>query len=526
MKINVEQFKTLHEQIDILNRWGNNFLDKNSKEKEKVLEYLQDNNFQTGVDAFAPLLWKNLDDGIKRKNYKFIDNFKFKDLTNLYDFDSCLKNKINELLQRLEKRLRNGIIYYTLTAIKEISNSNINLPFLLVDDEWSQIIGKSIFCNNLSKQSFLTNDIEFKFNEYYSFLQKYIEPFETSSLFVKNVQINKFYFGTIFKNYEMLKTENNFNQYKSFTKMNIDNLIPLEITDSNNNKIMCTYQHFFKWCRKNKKFPNELKDDEQYLDLSTTDGMMNVLAKSFVPMYKSFTQDAFGDTIKFFSKLSHTIQIKVIKEWFQNFYQKISAIINDKDNFDLILIGTFISFLEVFKNIRNRIAHLDIIYNFWDIHVLNNSSLSRTVKIKENDFWITNKPTCMFLNTLTNKENIYFQSEYFKKQYFGKDSNYYLDRINSLGIKAYCKYKNNDIYYAHQGDNKIWSLPLFFLNDAIDWLLVFINKPKNFSNIVQECFLKINFENNEIKNRLHDYLLNKIIISFEKIDYDLLNKEK
>lgn len=83
MKINVEQFKTLHEQIDILNRWGNNFLDKNPKEKEKVLEYLQDNNFQTGVDAFAPLLWKNLDDGIKRKNYKFIDNFKFKDLTNL-----------------------------------------------------------------------------------------------------------------------------------------------------------------------------------------------------------------------------------------------------------------------------------------------------------------------------------------------------------------------------------------------------------------------------------------------------------
>ncbi|MBQ3621911.1 Abi family protein [bacterium] len=42
----------------------------------------------------------------------------------------------------------------------------------------------------------------------------------------------------------------------------------------------------------------------------------------------------------------------------------MSAIINDKDNFDLILIGTFISFLEVFKNIRNRIAHLDIIYNF------------------------------------------------------------------------------------------------------------------------------------------------------------------
>ena len=132
----------------------------------------------------------------------------------------------------------------------------------------------------------------------------------------------------------------------------------------------------------------------------------------------------------------------------------------------------------------------------------------------------------MFLNTLTNKENNYFQSEYFKKQYFGKDSNYYLDRINSLGIKAYCKHKNNDIYYAHQGDNKIWSLPLFFLNDAIDWLLVFINKSANFSNIVQECFLKINFENNEIKNRLHDYLFNKIIISFEKIDYDLLNKEK
>ncbi|MBQ3621910.1 hypothetical protein II941_04005 [bacterium] len=77
-------------------------------------------------------------------------------------------------------------------------------------------------------------------------MQKYIEPFETSSLFVKNVQINKFYFGTIFKNYEMLKTENNFNQYKSFTEMNIDNLIPLEIMDSNNNKIMCTYQHFFK----------------------------------------------------------------------------------------------------------------------------------------------------------------------------------------------------------------------------------------------------------------------------------------
>ncbi|MBO6095355.1 Abi family protein [bacterium] len=92
--------------------------------------------------------------------------------------------------------------------------------------------------------------------------------------------------------------------------------------------------------------------------------MINVLAKSFVPLYKSFTQEALGDIIKFFSKLSENIQVDIIEDHFPLFYQKVTGLIqNDKDS-NLILIGTFISLLDVFKNLRNKIAHLDIAYNF------------------------------------------------------------------------------------------------------------------------------------------------------------------
>ncbi|MBO6072347.1 Abi family protein [bacterium] len=92
--------------------------------------------------------------------------------------------------------------------------------------------------------------------------------------------------------------------------------------------------------------------------------MINVLAKSFIPMYKSFTQESFGDLVKFFIKLNENIQLKIIKEHFSIFYQKIKEINNDKENFNFILISSFISFLNLFKNMRNKTAHISIIYNF------------------------------------------------------------------------------------------------------------------------------------------------------------------
>ena len=51
-----------------LNQLGNNFLDRHPKDKQKILRYLKNYNFQISVNAFTPLLWNNLNDGIEEKN--------------------------------------------------------------------------------------------------------------------------------------------------------------------------------------------------------------------------------------------------------------------------------------------------------------------------------------------------------------------------------------------------------------------------------------------------------------------------
>lgn len=249
--------------------------------------------------------------------------------------------------------------------------------------------------------------------------------------------------------------------------------------------------------------------------------MINVLAKSFIPLYKSFTQIPFGDMIKLFSKLNETIQLKIIKEHFSCFYQKINSLIIDKENCNLILISSFICFLTLFKDLRNKIAHLDIIYNFWDLHTPNISRLGRNVIIKSYEFWLANKQTCNFLNELLNTKNAEFLSNYFKDKFIDKDSFYYMNKINNLGIKVFCKDKNNTIYFTDKSDDKnIWLLPMFFLKDAVEWLLVFANKSKKAKNVIEQCLSHCKIKNNEIKNRMHDYLFNKITISLEKIKND------
>lgn len=518
MKIDAKPFKTLDEQLKILNEWGNNFLDKKPEDRRLVYDYIKKYNFQVCVDGFAPLLWKNLIDGIKEQNLKFIDSFQFKDLKELFNFDKTLKSITNDLLQETEKRLTSGIIYHTLKSLYSICKNIINLPFLLLDDYWSQIIGKSLFSNRVSREFFIDEKGIFLFKNYYSFLTKYIEPFNLRSLFLKNLDLRKFYFYKVLKNREQLKLHDNLGQYKGKNKDN-NQIISLKIEDFNHRTIYCTFKEFFKWSKETKYIPEKFKDDDLYIDNSTIDGMINVFAKAFIPMYKSFTQESFGDIVKFFSRLNENIQLKIIKEYFPSYYKKIIGLIENKKNSTLILISTFVSYLTLFKNLRNRIAHLDIIYNFWYIYAPNFSQKSRSTSIQDYEYWIANKQVCAFINKLIDFKNNYFFSNYFKDVFFNKDSNYYLQRIISLKIKAYSKENNGVISFTNNSDDSnAWPLPIFFLKDAIQWLLIFTDDACSFEDIFQQCLLKSNVSNNEIKNRLHDYLFNKIIISLQKID--------
>ena len=520
MKIKVKPFKTWQQQIEILNEYGNNFLHKNPGDLSDVLDYLMTNGFQVGVDALAPLLWKNFNDGISKVDLKFINEFKFNDLVELFNFDNCLQSIINKLLQNLERRLRNGIIYHTLKKINLICNHYIDFPFLLVDDKWSEIIGASLFNNKLSNQSFINHDSKFKFEEYYSFLAKYIEPFDFANLFVKGANVKKFYFQKVLDNHEMLESEGNFQQYKYILSNDEEKkIIPLQLEDSANHQISCTFINFYQWCKKTKFINQRLKNNEVLVEKNAIDGMINVLAKSFIPLYKSFTQEAFGDMIKFFLKLNENTQLEIIKENFPIFYQTVINLIQNKDNQNLILIGSFISLLNLFRNLRNKIAHLDIIYNFWDVYTPNNSSASKSVPIKGNEFWMTNKPTCDFFNSLLLNTNNDFKSDYFKNEFSNKKTIDYLNRINNLRIKVYCKYKNQKINFVNKSNEpNLWHLPIFFLRDAIDWLIIFTKSKMNFREIINQCFSTININDKEIINRLHDYLFNKIIISLEKIE--------
>ena len=450
-------------------------------------------------------------------NSHFIDGFKFNDLIQLRFFDKHLKNVLGNLLDKVEETLRESIIIHTLNSISAISKKKINLPFLLLDDEWSVIISQNIFTNNLSRQSYVNNDGEFNFDDYYSFIAKYLSPFNGDSLFLNDIDLKKFYFYNVYVNHQQLASLNHFRQYKSLSEKT-EQLIPIEIEDEKGKNIFCTFRNFFIWCMKNKKVPARFKDDKITIENSAIQGMINALAKSFIPFYKSFTQQSFGDIIKFFAKLNEDIQMEIIKQDFPSFYEKINVLIKDDNNRSLIVVGTFISLMTLFKNLRNKVDHLTIIYNFWDIHNPNNGRLQRNVLALSFEFWLANKPTCDFINKLLIKNNVEFQSNYFKEQFKDKDANYYLDKISKLKVKAYCKNKNAKIFFTDKNEtNDIWPLPIYSLKDALDWLLIFTDDIRSSTTILEDL-LENNISNQKIRSRMHDYLFNKIIISLKKID--------
>ena len=63
---------------------------------------------------------------------------------------------------------------------------------------------------------------------------------------------------------------------------------------------------------------------------------------------------------------------------------------------------------------------------------------------------------------------------------------------------------------------RIWKSPLFFLSDVINWLCIFIDEQNNFVKIVNKIIKQTKMKNQEIINRLKDFLFHKIIIQFEK----------
>ena len=154
--------------------------------------------------------------------------------------------------------------------------------------------------------------------------------------------------------------------------------------------------------------------------------------------------------IKFFSKLNEKIQIKIIKEEFPNFYHYVYSNSEGTQNIDLILIGTFISLLNLFKNLRNKIAHLDIIYNFWDISIPSISILVRNINVKDNQFWIANQDTCQFLTRVCTNWKKDFLTNYFTKWLINKSPDQYLNQINNLGVKVFCKYKLGNISFIEK----------------------------------------------------------------------------
>ncbi|MBO6095356.1 hypothetical protein J6P11_05145 [bacterium] len=77
-------------------------------------------------------------------------------------------------------------------------------------------------------------------------MTKYLEPFDLGSLFAKNADLKRFYFGKVLENDEKLEKCRNFDQYKVNSKNNQLNLIPLEMEDLTSHTINCTFNEFFK----------------------------------------------------------------------------------------------------------------------------------------------------------------------------------------------------------------------------------------------------------------------------------------
>ncbi|MBR4486894.1 Abi family protein, partial [bacterium] len=258
--------------------------------------------------------------------------------------------------------------------LNEINNDIINLPFILLDDTLSKYIAKSLFENSFSKQSFFDeNTNQFIFNNYFSFLINYINPFNKNSYSINN-DFCKFFFPKIQNNFEIIKKERKklieqyyLNENEILQDKYQDRYIEVK-NEFNNKSITCTFSNLLK-SLKEKKTKNQINknNEDKYEERQreiTINNAINILSKSFIPLYKSFTQISFGDMINFFCRLNENIQIAIIKTHFKEFYKGIYEKISDKKELNLIMISAFISYLNLFKNLRNRVAHHDAIYNF------------------------------------------------------------------------------------------------------------------------------------------------------------------
>ena len=518
MKITIKSFKTWDEQVEILNQLGNNFLAKNPAAKKKVLTYLKQHGFLTGVDFFAPLLWNNLKDGINNQNCKFMTGFQFNDLLQLSQFDQSLKFVIQDLLINIRERLKLGIVYYTFQCLATIYKHINKISFYLIDNLQAPIIAKTIFTNKFSKQSFFNEDYEFMFVKYYSFLAKSIDIFDISTLFIHNPKIQYFYTYRTITNSDKIKLINAFKQYITIAKNKDCNKVTLlENNTQNNQQIFSEFGEFFLWCKQYYRDLNKFNNKKHSKNLDLIDEMIEVLINVFTKSYEEYGEAPLGMLATFFYQLNEKIQLQIIKKQFPWFYQKISASINNKANCELIVISTFISFLDVFKKVERNVNGAQPIYCFYDFHQLGNSLPTSNKTIKGIDFWFTNQPTCNLLNNLLIARNNNFTSNYFKDQFISKNIDYYLTKFNNLGLQVYYQEKERKIYFTNKSNNlNSWHVPMFFLKDAIDWLIVFVQAKNSFGSIIAKCLQENIITNKEINNRLHDYLFNKIIISFEE----------
>lgn len=355
----------------------------------------------------------------------------------------------------------------------------------------------------------------------------YINPYKRYSYSINN-DITKFFFPKILNNYNQFKNERIklFNFYDS----NYENTYIEIQNEYTNSSLNCTFYSLLEYLKSEKiclivdKAAETIDIEKTYTNWKklkelVVNNAINILSKSFVPLYKSFTQISFGNIIEFFCKLNENIQVKLIEEYFPSFYKNIRKLSRNNKNFALVLISTFISFLNVFKNLRNKVAHHDVIYNFWDIYVPINSKSSKLVAIRNKDFWMCNKDTCKLFNEILNTKNVNFLSNYFV-QLKDRSWKFYLDKIDSLNVKVFCSYNkdkyDNLIFVKKRQNSDIWHLPLFFLSDVINWLCIFIDEQNNFVKIVNKIIKQTKMKNEEIINRLKDFLFHKIIIQFEK----------
>ena len=249
MKIKTDkwQYRTCEEHLEILNQLGNNFLTKNPSEKQKALTYIQQYGFFSFVDPFMLLLRDNLKDALKDWTSKFLAGFQLNDLVQLFKFDQALKSRIWNVLSVIWEKLKRGIVYYTLQAIATVCNDLNDIPFYLIDNNRAPIIGKVVFNNNFSMQSFCNEDNEFDYDNYYSFLAKYVDIFDICPCYIDNEKIEQFYNYHIVTRKDKILLINAFKQYLKMNKYQNnkqEELAPSK--DVTNKAIYTNFSKFFK----------------------------------------------------------------------------------------------------------------------------------------------------------------------------------------------------------------------------------------------------------------------------------------